>query len=232
MKDEFARVPDGEYFFSEASQDFSNWTTGAFHKRLFDLLFSVSMMVGFAPLFFTIVILLKFMDNGPVIFAHKRIGKNGREFKCYKFRTMIMDADKVLEAVLKDSPEMRLEWLATRKLKDDPRIVPGIGHILRSSSLDELPQIFNVMFGDMSVVGPRPIVKDELKYYGAQRVAYLSVRPGLTGPWQAGARSDTSYDERVALDLDYIRTGSLRRDLSIVAKTVWKLLSFNQRGAY
>jgi exopolysaccharide production protein ExoY len=210
----------------------NSWTTDSFGKRLFDISFSILMLVLFAPVILTIVIMLKFADRGPVFYSHQRIGKGGREFPCYKFRTMVLDADDRLEKLLQSDPSLRQEWQRARKLRDDPRIIPGIGHVLRKVSLDELPQIFNVMLGDMSVVGPRPVVEDELKYYGTLQKEYLSVRPGLTGPWQSSTRSDSTYVERVQMDAHYVRTGSLWNDIWIILATTRKFLGLDTRGAY
>ncbi len=210
----------------------NSWTTSSRGKRIFDVVFSVFMLVLFTPVMLTIALLLKFMDGGPVFYGHTRVGKGGEEFRCYKFRTMAMNADQRLDALLKDNPALRAEWNDTRKLREDPRIIPGIGHLLRKSSLDELPQVFNVILGDMSIVGPRPVVEDELEYYGRYRHAYLSVRPGLTGPWQSAQRSDSTYSERVRLDADYVRNGTLVKDVVIVLLTARKFLKLNASGAY
>ena len=140
-------------------------------------------------------------DGRPVIYRHRRIGRDGAAFDCLKFRTMARDADRALAAHLARSPAARAEWEATRKLRDDPRILGGLGRFLRRTSLDELPQILNVLRGEMSLVGPRPIVREELVHYGGQSRWYLAVRPGVTGPWQVGGRSDTSYATRVRLDV-------------------------------
>ena len=213
-------------------QTSSQWTTTSRGKRLFDIVFSATMIIAFAPLMLTIAILIVIFDRGGVIFAHGRVGRGNRTFRCLKFRTMVRDADKRLEEMLAQDPERKTEWLLTRKLKNDPRIIPGIGKLLRKTSLDELPQLFNVLRGDMSIVGPRPVVKDELAYYGDAADDYLSVRPGLTGPWQSTNRSDSSYETRVRQDVNYIRNGSLWTDLRIVMVTARKFLGFNLSGAY
>lgn len=210
----------------------NDWTTTSRGKRLFDVLTACLMLVLFFPIVLSIAIVLKLCDRGPILFGHKRVGKGGVEFHCYKFRTMVQDADARLEALLARDPVMRAEWQGARKLRHDPRIIPGIGHLLRKSSLDELPQLLNVLLGDMSIVGPRPVVADELEYYGHYRHAYLSVRPGLTGPWQASDRSDCSYRERVRMDADYVRNGTLVLDVSIVCLTARKFIGIDTRGAY
>jgi exopolysaccharide production protein ExoY len=159
------------------------------------------------------------VQGRPVLFGHKRIGRNGEAFACFKFRTMVNGAADVLAEHLAASPSARREWEATQKLKDDPRITP-LGHTMRKLSIDELPQFLNVFLGHMSLVGPRPIVHSEARFYGSHIGAYHSVRPGITGPWQVGGRSNTSYDYRVKLDVDYAHNLSLRRDILILLKTV------------
>lgn len=216
------------HFFDVAN----HWTTQSSGKRLFDIVFSATMFLLFLPVFLLIAVLVKCSDRGPVLYKQYRVGKGGELFPCYKFRTMVLDADARLEALLQSDPDLREEWLETRKLRHDPRIIPGIGTVLRKTSLDELPQILNVLFGHMSVVGPRPIVEAELKYYGMKQYEYLSVRPGLTGPWQSSERSDSSYDERVRLDADYVRFGSLWKDIMIVLVTARKFLGLQTGGAY
>jgi exopolysaccharide production protein ExoY len=168
-------------------------------------------------------------DGGPVIYRHRRVGRGGLAFDCLKFRTMRRDADRALDAHLARSPEARAEWAASRKLRHDPRVLGRLGRFLRETSLDELPQLFNVLGGAMSLVGPRPVVREELARYAGQRHWYLAVRPGVTGPWQVGGRSDTSYAVRVRLDVDYARNPSLRRDLGILLRTMRLLLS--RKGA-
>lgn len=209
----------------------SGWSQGSRGKRYFDIIAASIMLVIFLPLMITISVLIMMCDGGPVFYKHVRVGKGGKEFLCYKFRTMVVDADEKLQQLLVD-PKFQKEWFAVRKLRDDPRIIPRIGNMLRRSSLDELPQILNVLKGDMAIVGPRPIVEDELQYYGAERYLYLKVRPGLTGPWQATDRSDSSYDERVRLDADYILHGTLFDDVRLVLVTARKFVMLSCRGAY
>lgn len=180
------------------------------------------------PLVLLVALLLLITDGGPVLYAQTRVGRHGKPFRCWKFRTMVRDADAALERALAADPALRLEWMAQRKLRADPRIHP-VGHFLRRSSLDELPQLWNVLVGDMSFVGPRPVVPDELHFYGAFAADYMAVRPGLTGAWQVSGRSNTTYDERVLLDVDYVRNMSFGTDLRIVAKTVKVVLA--QTGA-
>lgn len=197
-------------------------------KRVFDIVFSALAIVFFAPILLGVAALLKLREGGTVFFAHERVGRGGRRFRCLKFRTMVPDAEERLAEILASDPVARAEWDATRKLTHDPRI-SCLGNFLRRTSLDELPQFFNVLKGEMSVVGPRPIVVEEMVLYRESIVEYLAVRPGVTGLWQVSGRSDTTFDERVALDSRYVRSMSLLEDVRIVARTVGVLL--NQKGA-
>lgn len=201
-------------------------------KRAFDIAVASLMFVLFLPLLALVSAIILIFDGPSVLFAHERIGRDGKKFKCLKFRTMVKNADAVLQEILENDSDARREWEMHRKLKNDPRIVPVIGKFLRKSSLDELPQIINVLRGDMSLVGPRPIVDEELAFYGTARKLYLSVRPGLTGPWQIGNRSDETYENRVKQDVDYIENWSLKRDLSIVTSTAMMFLKGRAPGAY
>ncbi|TYB82415.1 sugar transferase [Maritimibacter fusiformis] len=198
-------------------------------KWLFDKAFAALALMALAPTMGLIALILKLRDPGPVLFAHTRIGKDGRRFKCYKFRTMRADGDARLAWVFAIDPIARADWQAAQKLERDPRVHP-FGGFLRRTSLDELPQFWNVLKGDMSIVGPRPIVDDEIEKYGRHFADYCAVRPGITGAWQVGGRTDTDYEARVALDVDYVRTARFRDDLSIVFRTVGVVLK--QRGAY
>ncbi len=200
-------------------------------KRYFDLFFSVLAIIAFSPLMFLIAILIKLEDRGPVFYGHKRIAATGREFKCWKFRTMFVNADKKLAEILESDPEAKKEWDVCFKLKNDPRVTK-IGKFLRKTSLDELPQFFNVLTGEMSVVGARPIVEKELyEYYREHGGLYCSLKPGITGPWQAGKRNDTEdYNERVQLDAWYVQNYSLRLDLKIIFKTAASMV--HGKGAY
>ena len=161
--------------------------------------------------------------------SHQRVGRNGKLFPCYKFQTMIPNAQQVLEEYLENDPQARLEWETNFKLSNDPRVTK-LGAVLRKTSLDELPQIFNVLKGEMSLVGPRPVVQAELAKYGDNKKEYLMVRPGITGMWQASGRSDTTYEERVAMDTWYVRNWSLWIDLNYLLNTIKAVLS--KRGAY
>ena len=187
-------------------------------KRAFDIL-ATSGGLAFALPLMALVCLAMIPQGWPLVYRHRRVGRGGREFGCLKFRTMVRDADAVLERHLASDREAAAEWAATRKLRRDPRVTL-VGRLLRKTSLDELPQLFNVMAGDMSLVGPRPIVRAEMVHYGEHLPRYLSLRPGLTGPWQVGGRSDASYETRVALDAAYAERRSLRRDVAIVAMTI------------
>lgn len=198
-------------------------------KRALDVVGASTFLILFSPLLIGVALLALAMQGRPLIYGHQRVGKGGRAFKCFKFRTMVHDGDAVLAEHLAQNALARSEWESTRKLKDDPRITP-LGRTLRKLSVDELPQFFNVLAGNMSLVGPRPIVEAEADYYGAHIDAYYSIRPGITGAWQVSGRSDTSYDGRVRLDVDYIESWSLKKDLVILAKTVPAVL--NSDGSY
>ena len=198
-------------------------------KRALDIIGAGVGLVLLAP-FFLIVALMVRADGGPAFFAHQRVGRGGKLFGCLKFRSMVIDSQARLEALLASDPAARAEWEATRKLKNDPRITP-IGRFLRSTSLDELPQLINVLRGEMSLVGPRPVQEAEIdRYYGASAAHYMAVRPGITGLWQVSGRSETSYESRVALDVAYVSRPSLLADLSILLRTPVAVVS--RRGAH
>jgi exopolysaccharide production protein ExoY len=198
-------------------------------KRALDILGAGVGLVLLAP-FFLIVALMVRADGGPAFFAHQRVGRGGKLFGCLKFRSMVIDSQARLEALLANDPAARAEWEATRKLKNDPRIT-RIGRFLRSTSLDELPQLINVLRGEMSLVGPRPVQEAEIdRYYGASAAHYMAVRPGITGLWQVSGRSETSYESRVALDVSYVSRPSLLADISILLRTPVAVLS--RRGAH
>ena len=198
-------------------------------KRVGDLMLALALLVFCAPLMLMIAVAIKAQDGGPVLFRHTRCGKDGRSFGLWKFRTMRLDAAERLSGLLEDDPEAEAEWVRTRKLRRDPRVT-RLGRLLRKSSLDELPQLVNIIAGQMSVVGPRPVMAEELSGYGAARIAYEAVRPGVTGLWQVSGRNDLSFDARVALDTAYVRDWSLVRDAAILARTVPVVLT--ARGAY
>ena len=198
-------------------------------KRALDVIGAGLGLVLLSP-FFLIVALLVRADGGPAFFAHQRVGRGGKLFGCLKFRSMVVDSQARLEALLASDPAARAEWEATRKLKNDPRIT-RIGRFLRSTSLDELPQLINVLRGEMSLVGPRPVQEAEIdRYYGASAAHYMAVRPGITGLWQVSGRSETSYESRVALDVSYVSRPSMLADLSILLRTPVAVLS--RRGAH
>jgi undecaprenyl-phosphate galactose phosphotransferase len=182
-------------------------------------LLALSILVLLAPVMGVVAFLIWRRDGAPVLFAHYRVGHDGKLFRCMKFRTMYRDAERMLSELLAKDPAARAEWQREQKLLRDPRVTP-IGHFLRRTSLDELPQLFNVLRGEMSLVGPRPITVGELTRYGRVRWHYLSVRPGMTGLWQVSGRNNTSYDERVALDRRYVEERSVWMNLQILLKTV------------
>lgn len=191
-------------------------------KRACDILVSLALIVMLSPLMLAIGCLL-LAQGGPVVFRQMRIGRNGDLFNCYKFRTMRSDADAMLRKLLAENPRIRLEWRRRQKLTDDPRVT-RFGRFMRKTSLDEIPQLVNVLKGEMSLVGPRPIVPTEATRYRGFLGHYLAVRPGLTGLWQVSGRNDTTYPRRVALDVAYVRNASLRLDLAILLRTVPALL--------
>ena len=204
---------------------------GRILKRFGDIVFSLAVLGLGMPVFFLIALIVRLSSPGPVFYVQCRVGRGYQRFGCIKFRTMRSDADAVLARVLRDSPSLREEYERDFKLKSDPRITL-IGRFLRRSSLDELPQFLNVLRGEMSVVGPRPIVDEELMRYGPYMDEVLAVRPGLTGLWQVSGRNNLSYKKRVKLDLIYARSRSLLLDLAIMLRTFGVLLFPMDRGAY
>jgi exopolysaccharide production protein ExoY len=205
------------------------WIDSPNVKRTIDIVGAALILLFFLPLFAIVAALISLRHGGPVIFGHKRVGRDGVPFSCLKFRTMHTDADRVLADCLKADPARRREWAETRKLKCDPRVL-GIGGLLRKSSLDELPQLINVLRGEMSLVGPRPIVREEAINYGCDFASYLAVRPGITGLWQVSGRNNTTYAQRVALDVRYVRDRSMMGDCRILLRTVRVVLTGH--GAY
>jgi Undecaprenyl-phosphate galactose phosphotransferase WbaP len=181
------------------------------------------------PIMLLIVLAIKISSPGPILYGHKRVGQNGIPFKAYKFRSMVRDADEKLKEVLDADPRLREEWEASRKLKDDPRITK-IGKLLRRTSFDEFPQLINILKGEMSLVGPRPVTDPEIEKYGENAQRILTVKPGLTGLWQVSGRSDTDYAERVSYDLYYLQSWSVWLDLWILYRTPGQIL--RGRGAY
>ncbi len=198
-------------------------------KTIFDYVLTITGTIAISPILIVIALWIYKDSPGPVIFKHRRIGKNGKEFNCYKFRSMCIDAKEKLEELLKNDPQAKAEWEKDFKLKNDPRITKS-GAFLRKTSLDELPQIFNVLKGEMSLVGPRPIIRDEIARYGEYIGDYLMVKPGITGMWQVSGRSDIDYKERVLLDSWYTRNWSVWLDVTLLFKTFKVVLL--RKGAY
>ncbi len=203
---------------------------GRVFKRIFDLASVVVILALFWWAIIAVMIAVRLTTGSPVIFGHTRVGRDGREFKCYKFRSMVPNAEEVLARLLATNAEAQAEWQRDFKLKDDPRITK-VGRFIRKTSLDEFPQLWNVVKNEMSIVGPRPVVRRELDlYYDGARAHYLGVKPGLTGLWQVNGRNDIDYAGRVALDREYVESWSLWTDFMIVMRTVGVL--FHRRGAY
>lgn len=199
-------------------------------KRIFDVLFSIFALLFFLPLFMILWVAIRLSSEGNALYSQERIGRGGKIFRCYKFRTMYSDADHRLQELLSQNPQWRDEWQNTRKLKSDPRITP-IGKVLRKTSLDELPQFWNVLKGDLSIVGPRPVVYEEvIRHLGAKASKILSIRPGITGIWQVSGRSDLSYETRIRLDEEYVDKRTLLLDMKLILKTIPRMIS--SRGAY
>jgi len=196
-------------------------------KRAVDVVLAGLLLLLSAPILLLVAAAVRLCMGGGVVFGHKRVGYRGRIFVCYKFRTMASNAQELLENHLARNPEAAREWQATHKLANDPRVTP-LGRFLRKTSLDELPQLLNVLKGDMSLIGPRPIVPDEVARYGRHSRAYFSARPGITGMWQTNGRSSVSYRARVACDRYYARHWSLQLDLKLLLKTIPAVLKFDQ----
>lgn len=185
-------------------------------KRVFDIILSIMALILLSPVFLIISIAIKLDSKGKVIFKHKRIGKNGKEIYIYKFRTMVENAQEVMKTF---TPEQMKEFKENYKLANDPRITK-VGNFLRKSSLDELPQLLNILKGDLSIIGPRPIIEEELERYGEKKSTFLSVTPGLTGYWAANGRSCTSYEDRIKMELYYVENISFKLDMKVFFKTV------------
>ena len=201
------------------------------YKRIFDLIFSLIIIVIGFPFFVIIILLIKFSSYGPIFFTQKRIGKNKKKFRCIKFRTMHPEAEDILNKLLSENESIRDEFIRDHKIKNDPRIT-AIGKILRRTSLDELPQLLNVIKGDMSIIGPRPIVSEEIKKYGSKINFVLSIKPGLTGLWQVSGRNKLSYKKRVYLDSLYVKEINILMDFRILLRTIGVILFPFDRGAY
>ena len=196
-------------------------------KRAFDLVLALLLLPILVPVI-ALLWLIVARDGGRGFFGHRRIGKDGQVFKCWKLRTMVVDSEQRLREYLAANPEAAAEWARDHKLSDDPRITP-LGHFLRRTSLDELPQIWNVLKGEMSFVGPRPVTRVELHKYGAARDAYMAMKPGITGLWQVSGRNEVSYDERVQLDVDYSGLTSLGTDIRLILATAGSVLGATGR---
>lgn len=219
---------DGHIVAFKIRNNLSVWYNKAF-KFCFDTVCTFIGTILIFPIFVFIGVWIYLDSPGPIIFRHVRIGKNGKEFYCYKFRSMCVDADAKLKNILENDLQARAEWAKDFKLKNDPRITKS-GNFLRRTSLDELPQIFNVLKGEMSLVGPRPIVKAEIVRYGKYIADYYNVRPGITGIWQTSGRSDVSYDERVQMDTWYVRNWNVWFDLVLLWRTLEVVIG--KKGAY
>jgi exopolysaccharide production protein ExoY len=197
---------------------------GRNQKRIVDIVVALSAIVLLAPLLIICYIVTVTTSPGPALFRHRRVGFNGKHFGCLKFRTMVTDAPERLRNLLESDPLAAAEWASNRKLRNDPRVT-AIGAILRKSSLDELPQLFNVLRGDMSIVGPRPVPEEELERYATSISAYLACRPGITGLWQVSGRSTTTYSKRIACDTFYSSNWSMALDAKILIVTLPALLA-------
>jgi lipopolysaccharide/colanic/teichoic acid biosynthesis glycosyltransferase len=198
-------------------------------KTLVDYVGTIVAIIVALPVFIGVVIIMRRSDPGPIVYRRRVVGVGGKEFDAFKFRTMVANADEVLREHLATHPEAQAEWDKYEKLKDDPRVTP-LGHFLRRTSLDELPQLFNILQGEMSLVGPRMITPEEVERYGQWNMNIHTVKPGLTGMWQISGRSEISYPERVRIDMHYIRNYSIWMDLQILFWTI-PVVIFG-RGAY
>lgn len=226
--------PEERLFFENALKSSPCWPRplspmAMFTWRLFDIAAAIAILVMVLPLLAVLAIVLYLSDPGPLFYRHRRIGFRGRYFHCLKFRTMRMNGDAILREHLQRCPAARKEWEETHKLRVDPRVT-SVGAIVRKLSLDEFPQLINVLLGDMSIVGPRPIVEAEVPRYGRHFEHYCLVRPGLTGLWQTSGRNDTSYQQRVRLDVSYVERKSLLLDIRLIFRTVPAVLL--ARGSY
>jgi exopolysaccharide production protein ExoY len=197
--------------------------------RFLDILISATALIFFMPVLLAVGLLVPLQDGGPIFFGQKRIGLNGKEFRCFKFRSMLVDADKRLQEYLAQNAQARAEWAKDHKLKNDPRIT-RFGRFIRKTSLDEFPQLWNVLRGEMSLVGPRPIVRDEVIKYGVSFPKYVSVKPGITGLWQVAGRNDVTYTRRVAMDRFFSSHVTIALYIYILVMTVPAVL--RQRGSY
>lgn len=222
-------MSDATYTFTDSRQSVPAPPPGALLSDAAHFVIAVLALVFLAPLMLLVAIAVFAHDGGPIMFAHRRIGRQGRTFPCLKFRSMAMDAEARLTELLRSDPDARAEWERDHKLRDDPRVTK-LGAFLRKTSLDELPQLFNVLRGEMSLVGPRPIVEGEVAKYGHRFKYYCAVKPGITGIWQVSGRNDTSYSTRVAMDCIYAQRRNLGLDMTVLFLTVPAVLA--RRGSY
>jgi exopolysaccharide production protein ExoY len=201
---------------------------GGVLKRILDVLIALAALIVLAPVMLAVALAVKVQDGGPVLFVQSRVGRGGVEFKFLKYRTMVTDGPALLERLIRDNPELAREWREKQKLVRDPRVTM-IGGFLRRSSLDELPQLVNVLLGDMSIVGPRPMLREQVAAYGPVYERYCRARPGITGLWQVSGRNETTFSRRSDLDQAYLRAWSIRGDLFLILRTFDVVL--RQRGA-
>jgi lipopolysaccharide/colanic/teichoic acid biosynthesis glycosyltransferase len=194
-------------------------------------MFSLSVLILFCPVYVVLAVLIAISSPGPIFYVQERVGKDYKPFGCLKFRTMVQDADEILSDMMTTSPHLREEFEDNFKLKHDPRIT-GIGKFLRLTSLDEFPQFWNVLKGDMSVVGPRPLVPEELPKYGRYMDKILTIRPGITGLWQVSGRNDIPYERRVQIDVYYVNFRNFWLDVWLIVKTIGVVISPKNNGAY
>ena len=200
-------------------------------KRLFDILFSLFILIFFFPLYLILAVLIAVTSPGPIFYVQQRVGKDFKPFNCIKFRTMVDKADEMLESIIAESPQIKAEFTDNFKLKQDPRIT-SIGHFLRLTSLDEFPQFWNVLKGEMSVVGPRPLVPEELSRYGRRIDTVLTIKPGITGLWQVSGRNDIPYPKRVQIDVYYATSRNWLLDIWVIVKTIGVVIFPSNNGAY
>ena len=215
-----------------SAREYRGWlnaTPNGVLARAFDFVFALSILIAAAPFMLILIVIMQIDSPGPVLFVQRRIGRGGLSFPCFKLRTMVVDAADKLEVLLRESPTARAEWETDHKLRADPRVT-RLGRLVRLFSLDEIPQLLNIVLGHMSVVGPRPIVDAEIWRYGSSFTDYCSIRPGLTGLWQVSGRNNTTYDERVRLDRHYARNWSFALNIKIIARTFTAVLA--ARGAH
>ncbi|MBC6455007.1 MAG: sugar transferase [Hormoscilla sp. SP5CHS1] len=214
-----------------AGQQHLSRLNGDFFKRLFDVLFSLSVLIVFSPLYLLLGLLIALCSPGSILYVQERVGKNHKKFRCLKFRTMVKNADEILLEMLSSNPHISQEFEENFKLKHDPRITK-IGRFLRLTSMDEFPQFWNVLMGDMSVVGPRPLVVQELPKYGKHIDKVLTIRPGITGLWQVSGRNDIPYPRRIQIDIYYVNFKNFWMDLWIIVKTIGIVIFPKNNGAY